>query len=195
MHSISSLPAFYAAKVFHWSKYKCLLDIGGGSGIYSISIVKQNSEMKAIVYDTANVLESTKNYIKSYDVEDKVMTWSGDMFSDVPYPIQFHDGTRVDVVFLSQILHDWTIESGYHLLQKAYDMLPPEGIIVINEKLLNDDRSGPTSVAMVNIDMLFMCDGQQYSFAKLSEMLQKVGFKDPQQVKTVQYWSMTYAKK
>lgn len=121
MHSISSLPAFHAAQKFEWGTYKCVLDVGGGSGIYSISIVKQNPHMKAIVYDIEKVLPATKGYIASYNVEDQVMTASGDMFENEgkDYPRYFEKGdvkVAVDVIFHSQILHDWSVDLGVLLL-------------------------------------------------------------------------------
>lgn len=81
------------------------------------------------------------------------------------------------------------------ILQNAYNILNPGGIVLINEKLLNEERSGPIAVANVSIDMLWMVDGQQYNFKKLSEMLLKIGFKEPHELKTVQYWSLVWATK
>lgn len=43
--------------------------------------------------------------------------------------------------------------------------------------------------------MLYMVDGQQYTFKKLSDMLTQIGFKNPKEMKTVQYWSIVWAEK
>lgn len=77
MHSISSLPAFHTAQKFDWNSFRCVLDVGGGmlccissclhlgSGIYSISIVKQHPHMKAIVYDIEKVLTVCYSSVQS----------------------------------------------------------------------------------------------------------------------------------
>lgn len=40
------------------------------------------------------------------------------------------------------------------ILQNAYNILKPGGIVLINEKLLNDERSGPIAVANVFVPLV-----------------------------------------
>jgi len=102
---------------------------------------------------------------------------------------------EIDIVFFSQILHDWDIPTATKLLARAYEVLPTGGAVLVHEKLLNNERSAPSASAMVSISMLFWTEGQQFTFAKLAQMMTSVGFKDPKKIDTVGYWSVVYATK
>jgi len=43
--------------------------------------------------------------------------------------------------------------------------------------------------------MLFWVEGQQYTKAKLEELMLSVGFKNIKHLKTVGYWSVVYGEK
>ena len=88
------------------------------------------------------------------------------------------------------IYHDWPLEKCRFLTEKSFASLPSGGRILVHEMLFNDDRTGPYSVAAVNITMLLWCTGQQYSGRELSDMLSEAGFKDIEVKPTFGYWSI-----
>lgn len=194
MHSISSRPAEAFSRMFPFENYKCMLDIGGGSGVFPLFVLQKHPHMHAIMVDLENPCKIAEEIFRSNSISDRAHVKALNMFKD-PLPNNFNDSIKVDVVFLSQILHDWPIEVGRNLLTKAYEVLPVGGVVVLHEKLLHDDRSGPVANAMGSIAMLFWVEGQQLTFTKLSEMLISVGFKTPQRIDTVGYWSVVYATK
>jgi len=193
MHSISVRPAIGLAQTFNFSKHKCFLDIGGGSGVYCISVLETNAHMSAIVLDLKHVCEVASDLFKKHGLEHRTKCIAGNFFKD-PYPTKFGD-TPVDVVFYSQILHDWPVDKGSLFLKTAYNTLSEGGIVMVNEKLLTADRSSPSANAMVSIDMLFWTEGQQYTAEKLFQMLTEAGFKNPQVQPTYGYWSVVWATK
>jgi len=200
MHSISIRPALALSEKFApfaSGKHKCLLDVGGGSGIYAIAALLRHTALRAVVFDIPAVCPVTLEFIKQYHVEDRCMSHGGDMFKE-EYPRKVIFGQReeqVDMVFYSQILHDWPRNKGKDLLRKAYETLPEGGLVLVNEKLLTDERDGPVANAMVSLDMLFWTEGQQYSAKELFTMMVDVGFKDPQAMLTIGYWSIVWATK
>src|SRR4051812_31752102 len=64
---------------------KCLLDVGGGTGIYALEFLKQNPALRAIVWDRPAVLKVAAEIAKESGVEDRVELRPGDMFAD-PVP-------------------------------------------------------------------------------------------------------------
>jgi len=103
MYGVSIGPAIQLPKVYDFSKHSRMMDIGGGSGIYAIQVVKANPHMIATVLDLEAVCQVAEQYIRSYNLEDKVKTKSLDFFKeDIP--------KGYDVVFLSLILHDYSEE-------------------------------------------------------------------------------------
>ncbi|MBT5910533.1 MAG: methyltransferase, partial [Opitutae bacterium] len=51
---------------------KCLLDVAGGSGIYSIAYLRSNPELRAIVFDRPEVLKVAEEFAKEHQVADRL---------------------------------------------------------------------------------------------------------------------------
>ncbi len=79
-----------------------LLDIGGGSGIYTIAWLQQHPTLRAIIWDGPEVLKVTAEMAAEFGVADRLECVPADMFRDAP-------PAGVDVVLLSNILHDWDV--------------------------------------------------------------------------------------
>jgi hypothetical protein len=173
MFGISVGPAIALTKVFNFSKHKKMMDIGGGSGVYAIQVVKDNPNMTAIVLDLEPVCQVADQYIKQFNLQQKISTKPLDFFKE-EFP------KDCDVAFLSHIIHDYDEEKCKLLLKNIYDSLPHEnGIILISEWLLNDKKTGPIPAALMGLNMMIETSGgRNYSFAEISKMLSGVGFLD-----------------
>lgn len=69
MYGISVGLAMALAKVFDFSSYSKLMDIGGGPGVYAIEVVKQNPNMSAIVLELQPTCIIADQYIKRFNLE------------------------------------------------------------------------------------------------------------------------------
>ena len=194
MKSISASPARALAQVELLKSCKVILDIGAGPGIHLSEMLKSNDDLYGILYDLSNVLKTTESYLENEGLLSRTDLIVGDMFMD-SWPLVNSKGLRVDTIFMSQILHDWDLETGYSLIVKAYNSLESGGLLLVHEKLLNSTRTGPVATAMVSLDMLFWTQGQQYSREKLQEMMEKAGFLNFFSISTTGYWSLSGAYK
>jgi acetylserotonin N-methyltransferase len=57
-----------------------------------------------------------------------------------------------------------------------HDALPPDGAVLIAEKLLDDDKSGPSWAQMQNLNMLTCTEGKERTLAEYESLLKQVGF-------------------
>ena len=146
-----------------------LLDLGGGTGIYSISLVQKNPHLKAIVFDRPEVLKVAAEMVEAYGVSDRVRLVTGDMFAD-PLP------AGCDVVLLSNVLHDWDVRECETLLRRSTGALGARGRIVIHDVFLNDDLDGPLPIALYSAALFTLTEGRAYSAAEYRGMLARVGF-------------------
>jgi hypothetical protein len=172
MYGVSVGPAIALTKIFDFSNYKKLMDIGGGSGVYAIEVVKENPKMFATLLDLGPACAVANEYIKQFSLENKIQTKVLDYFNqELP--------RDCDVALLSHIIHLYDEQKARVLLKRVYDSLPSEhGIIIISEWLLNDEKTGPVPSAMMNLNMIVELErGRNYSFAEISKMLTEVGFK------------------
>lgn len=191
MHSISTKPALALANspslqsIF--LEKTTLIDIGCGSGVYSIALLQQFPHLKSYLCDLPSLEKTTKKYIKNYGLENNAKFHGFDMFQN--------NWPQGDIVLFSQILHDWNYKQGELLLQKAYQALSKNGIVLIHEKLMEPPNYQPLANALVSLDMLVWTEGQQYSFSQLENTLQNVGFIRIRQEITTTYWSVVIAEK
>lgn len=171
MHGISVGPAMALAKAFDFTKCKKMLDVGGGSGVYALQVAKEYPQVEATVADLAPVCKVADEYILRYGLAGRVKTLVADFFKD-DLPKGY------DAVFFSHIIHDYDEDKCVALLKKAYASLSDGGAVIISEWMLNDDKTGPVPSALMGLNMMIETNGgRNYSFAEISSMLAKAGFK------------------
>jgi SAM-dependent methyltransferase/predicted transcriptional regulator len=154
------------------SGIKSILDIGGGSGSYSMEFASRKPGIEATVFDLPNVVPITKTFLEKEGFSDKVKTYAGDYTTD-DLPGGF------DMVFLSAIIHSNSLKVNRDLIKKCFGSLNRNGQIVIQDWIMNNDRTQPTSGAVFAINMLVGTEsGDCYTEQEIIEMLRAAGFKD-----------------
>jgi SAM-dependent methyltransferase len=148
------------------------LDVGGGSGAYSMEFVSKKPEIEATVFDLPNVIPITKKFLEKEGFSDRIRTHSGDYTTDT-LPKGF------DLVFLSAIIHSNSLEINQDLIKKCFDSLNRNGRIVIQDWIMNNDRTQPTSGAVFAINMLVGTEaGDCFTEQEVKEMLTAAGFEN-----------------
>jgi hypothetical protein len=188
MHAHSSAAAARAAGHGAFADVTRLLDVGGGSGIFSIAIARAWPHLRATIMDLGTMCEAAMDYVRDAAMTDRVDTVAVDMFRQ-PWP------TGYDAVFFSDIFHDWSDETCTALARKAYDVLPSGGRIFLHEALMNDNLDGPVATASFSILMLTDTQGRQFSLPEFDRMLGQAGFVDCQASATCGYYSLVSARK
>ena len=151
-----------------------LLDLGGGTGIYSIACLQKYPHLKAIVFDHPQVLKVAEEMGQAYGVADRLFFQPGDMFVD-PLP-------ECETILLSNVLHDWDIPECEKLVARCADRIPKGGQVIIHDVFLDDDLGGPFALAMYSAALFTLTEGRAYSAAEYRSWLQAVGL-SPQPVK------------
>ena len=152
-----------------------LLDVGGGSGIYSIALLQQNPDLQAVVWDRAEVLKVAKELGEVHGVADRLQLQAGDMFAD-PVPAD------CDVMLLSNVLHDWDVPQCRELVQRCASALPTGGRMLIHDVFLDDDLGGPLPIALYSAALFSLTEGRAYSAAEYRSWLSQAGLMPADQV-------------
>lgn len=155
-----------------------LLDVGGGTGIYSIALLQKNPHLKAVVLDRPEVLKVAAEMRREYGVENRLQLAEGDMFAD-SYP------EGCDAVLLSNILHDWDIPQCRQLVQRCADCLPTGGNLYIHDVFLNDELDGPLPIALYSAALFTLTEGRAYSQAEYREWLEDSGLSPQTMIPTL----------
>ncbi|MEV0375363.1 methyltransferase [Streptomyces sp. NPDC050636] len=171
MHSISVSTARTLGEVYDFGTHLRLLDVGGGSGAFPVELAKRYKHLSASVYDLPHACRVAEKKIEAAGLQNVVNTLEGDFLRDDTLPLGY------DAILLSLILHDWDEPTGRALLRKCRAALPSDGVLLICELLLNDERTGPPSAALMGMNMLVESSGgKNYSGAEYTAWLSEAGF-------------------
>jgi hypothetical protein len=118
------------------------------------------------------VVPITKKFIDKEGFSDKIKTYTGD-FTTNDLPSGF------DMVFLSAVIHSNSLETNQDLIKKCYHSLNYNGKIVIQDWIMNNDRTQPAAGAVFAINMLVGTEsGDCYTDQEVTDMLNAAGFKN-----------------
>jgi len=175
-HQATSSIGFGAARRFvrsvDLSNRKHLLDLGGGSGAYSITCVEQFEGLRATVLDLPPVVIATQEYIHDAGVEDRVKTVGSD-FTQGEFP------SPVDVVVMASNLPIYNGEVIGGVVARAFRALESGGEMHLIGEMLDDDRRGPVDAAMWGMNEL-VCgsEGRAHTRSECQGYFLSAGFID-----------------
>ncbi len=113
--------------IVDWESFQraeSVLDIGGGHGLYAISLCQVNPRLQGLVFDQPHVIGLTSQYIAKYHLEDRMKVQSGDINVDTP------DGKH-DIIIASHILYKFS-NNLPSMLNKISKCLKPGGLLASN---------------------------------------------------------------
>lgn len=168
---------------------RSVLDVGGGSGIYSIEMAKAWTGLSATIMEIPQVCTAAGPYIATAGMGARVRTQAVNMFTQ-DWP-RGHDAH-----FFSNVFHDWSEATNRLLAKKSFAALPQGGRILLHEMLMDDDGCGPLPAAAFSVLMLLATRGKQYSLPELRSILEEAGFTEVEAVQTGGgYYSLVSARK
>ena len=164
MHGFGALSSPLVISAFDLSRFRRMVDLGGATGHLALAAAEKYPALRTAVFDLPRVIEYAAQYADSRRVE----LIAGDFFED-PLPV-------ADLYALGRILHDWSEPKIKRLLSKIFDALPSGGGLLIAEKLIAPDRSGPISAHMQSLNMLICTEGKERTAAEYESLLRDAGF-------------------
>ena len=172
MHKNASFRAKQIANAIDLAGVNSLLDLGAGSGAYSIAFAKKKPDMKVTAFDLPIVIPLTQNYVKDAGLEGKISTLQGNMLTD-------DLGKNYDLVILNAICHMFGPEQNILLFKRINAALNKNGRVVIQDFILNDDKTFPRQAAVFAINMLVNTQsGGTFSADEYINWLNQAGFAD-----------------
>ena len=147
-----------------------MLDLGGGSGAYSIAFAQASPALHSEILDLAEVLPITEGHIRKANLADRITTRAGDMLTS-PF------GENFDLILVSAICHMFSPEQNRSLFQHARKALSPNGRFIIQDFILEPDKTAPRFAALFSLNMLVGTrGGASYSEPEYTAWLREAGF-------------------
>lgn len=176
MHYRGIVQAFAQISGIDLSNVESILDVGGGSGCFSMAFLERKPTLKTTIFDLPNVIPISQKIIEKEGFKGKIDHYSGDYTVDeLP--------TGFDLIFLSAIIHINSFAINQQLVNKCYHSLNTNGKIVIQDWIMNDAKTEPASGALFSINMLVTVDeGDCYSESEIQTWLSHAGFSSVRRV-------------
>ena len=179
MHQRARLTAHVVVSKMDLSGVKRVLDVGGGSGMYSMAFARASEGLEAVVFDLPGVTGIAERYIASEGLSDRISTKGGNYLTD-------DLGAGYDLVFISAVMHINSYEENRMLASKAYKALNPGGRIAIQDQVMDEDRVHPEGGAVFALNMLVNTPhGDTYTESEIRQWLADAGFRDIRRIETV----------
>ncbi|MCG6986928.1 MAG: methyltransferase domain-containing protein [Gemmatimonadetes bacterium] len=177
MHRNAAVRAPQVVQAVGLDGVRSVLDLGGGSGAYSIAFAQAGDGVTAEVLDLASVVPITQRHIDEAGLTGRVTTRVGDLH-DETY------GSGYDLVFISAICHMNSPDENRAMLATAYSALAPAGRVVIQDFILDADKTGPKTGALFALNMLVGTRaGSSYSEEEYGSWLSEAGFRDVRRIR------------
>lgn len=158
------------AKQVDLSNRTKMMDLGGGSGAYSIVAAQNHPGLQAIVLDLPPVVVVTREFIERNEVADRVSAEACDFTRDA-FP------TDCDLAVMASNLPQYNREIMGTVIQKAYDALLPGGEMHLIGEMLDDDRTGPMDAAIWGLyEVLSNSTGMTHTRADCVSYFEAAGF-------------------
>jgi 2-hydroxy-4-(methylsulfanyl)butanoate S-methyltransferase len=161
------------ARHLELAQARTLLDVGGGSGAFSIALCEHNPQLRATVLDFPAVIDIAREYRQAAGQGERIELLAGDAVHTEWPPDQ-------DVILLSYLLSALGADEMDIVLGKAHDSLRPGGLLVVHDFMLDDDRPGPALAALWFLQYVaYRGDAVSFSAGELGGWLRAHGFDAP----------------
>ncbi len=108
-----------------------MLEIGGNTGLFTLSLLDLWPNLRATILDLPAVCEIGRKYVEGEPNADRLSFHAGDARKEEWPDVA---GQQVDAVCFKSVLHDWDDTSAQEMLTEAAQILPPGGRVIVCER-------------------------------------------------------------
>jgi ubiquinone/menaquinone biosynthesis C-methylase UbiE len=177
MHVVGRDLAETIADSVDLSRYRRMLDIGGGSGTYIMAFLSRAPHMTATLLDRPDVVEMARKRLTHAGFISRVNPVAGDYNTD-----EMPEGH--DLAFLSAVIHINNRQRNLDLFRRIHRSLDPGGTILIRDHFMDSRRTSPKSGAIFAVNMLVATQaGDSHTFADVKTDLETAGFENVRMIR------------
>jgi SAM-dependent methyltransferase len=171
IEGFTAAPATALVDAFDWAGCKRLLDVGGGTGSWSIAVVRRHAGLHATVVDLPAVAEVARARAEALGVADRVAVVTADAtVDDLP--------DHHDVVLVANVVHYFSPEDNRKLLSRIRGAVDPGARILLADFWTNATHTEPVIAALMAGEFAaHLRDGDVYSVEEVSEWLAETGWR------------------
>lgn len=160
-------PAIAAA--YNFSKFRTLIDVGGGHGSLLAAILKAHPKLKGVLFDQPSVIAGAKRDgpVTTKGIAKRCTFESGNFFSSVP--------KGADAYTLKYILHDWSDERAVQIFENCRAAMTGKSRLLVVDSVILPGNA-PGYVKLLDIEMLII-GGRERTKADFAAIFRTAGLK------------------
>ncbi len=157
---------------------KRIIDIGGGSGLYSIRLCKKHEGLCSVIFDWPQARPAAKKAIAAAGMAQRVTFVEGDFFAD-------DIGNGYDAALLFNVIRIYPEKDAMALLAKTLGAVRPGGMAFVADQF---NSSTPTRFSEANAFLVLLelyngTVGKGYSVDQIKHMLAGAGFQKAKEIR------------
>ena len=165
----SLLAARTLAATFPWDGARTVIDVGCAQGGAVVEIARAHPHLTGGGFDLPPVERTFTSYVQDNGLSDRLRFYPGDFFTDAL--------PAADVLVMGRILHNWDLATKKMLLEKAHRALPPGGVLIVYDPVIDDDRRQNAHALLSSLNMLIETTGGfEYTGAQCAAWMRQAGF-------------------
>ena len=150
-------------QAFDFSRFRKIVDVGGGHGALMAEILSSAPQASGIVYDLPSVVERADSSLRS----DRCEFFGGDFFASVP------EGG--DLYLMASIVHDWDDNSCRKLLSNCHRAMHAGAVLLLVEMIV-PPGDAPSFAKLLDLEMLVCFGGRERTEDEYRDLLAESGF-------------------
>ncbi len=171
MAEITRQVAREAVAACDFSRFRTLIDVGGGNGTLIAAILAATPALRGTVFDLPSGNADARHQLEAAGVAARCEVESGDFFQSVP--------AGADAYILKSIIHDWNDERSIAILRNCRAAMSSDGRLLLVERVMPrtvDTSQSHRQMAMADLHMLVLAGGRERTVQEYETLFAAAGF-------------------
>jgi len=160
-----------AAAAYDFSRFRTIVDVGGGNGTLLAGILAAAAGPRGIVFDLPHVAARAQAHLDGMGLADRCTAVGGDFFQEVP--------RGGDAYLLKHVIHDWDDERAVEILRRCRRAMGGDAKLLLIEGVYPpriDQSMASQGAAANDVNMLVCTGGRQRSEPEFRALYEAAGF-------------------
>ncbi|MBV8121555.1 MAG: methyltransferase [Alphaproteobacteria bacterium] len=155
-------------EAYDFSRFECVVDVGGGQGLLLKTILLACPRSRGILFDQRQVIASAGEALTSTELGQRCQLIAGSFFETVP--------AGGDVYVMKVILHDWDDRTSINILRTCRRAMSPTATLVVVERVIGPPNEMPEG-KFSDLNMMVQYAAMERTSQEFDDLLKNGGFK------------------
>ena len=155
-------------EAFDFSRFRALVDVGGGNGALLASVLASQPELEGVLFDQSHVVSGAGQVLEAAGVADRCRIESGSFFETVP--------AGGDAYLLKWIIHDWEDADSIAILRVVRAAMSEGATLLVVERDLGAPNADPPT-KFSDLNMLVAPGGRERTQDEYAALFESAGFR------------------